>query len=188
MAPMSENTWNWRSAGAIAIGALAIAVGGRLEAALPGTDVPQTAQTLAVLIVGIALGPMRAALSVGGYILLGLVGLPVFAGGRSGLGVLAGPTAGYLAGFVVAVVVVGFWSRSRFADWFGSAFAGMMLAHLVILLLGWLRLAMFLGPAEAYGIGVYPFWIGAVVKSLIAAVVCLVVGRRRDRGAMAEEF
>jgi biotin transport system substrate-specific component len=168
-----------KSAVAIAIGAIAIALGGRLETALPGTDVPQTAQTLAVLVVGVVLGPMRAGLAVAVFIGLGLAGVPVFAGGSSGLEVLAGLTAGYLVGFIAAAVVAGFWSRSRFADRIVGAFAGMILAHLAILFLGWLRLAIALGPADAYTVGVHPFWIGAVVKSLIAAVVCWAVARRR---------
>ena len=111
--------------------------------------------------------------------------LPVFTGGRSGLDVMAGPTAGYLAGFVLAAVVAGFWSRSRFADRVDGAFAGMFLAHVVILLPGWLRLALTLGPADAYTGGVHPFWIGAVDKSLIAALVCWLVAKRRSRPVQA---
>lgn len=163
----------------VTIGVIAIAVGARIGFALPGTDVPQTGQTLVVLIVGVALGPVSAGLSVALYIFLGLVGLPVFADGSSGPSVLGGPTGGYLVGFVVAVVMVGWWSRSRFADRLTTAFAGMISAHGVIFLLGWLRLAWLIGPERAYTAGVQPFLIGAVVKSLMAALVCWIVAKRR---------
>ncbi len=174
-------------AGAVAIGAVAIAIGARFGVALPGTDVPQTAQTLVVLIVGVVLGPVAAGLSVALYIGLGAAGLPVFAGGSSGPEVLAGPTAGYLAGFVVAAVMVGHWSRSRYGARFDGAVAGMIAAHGAILLLGWLRLAVEFGPERAYAAGVRPFLIGAVVKSLIAALACWAVAKRRGGRAEPED-
>ena len=73
-----------------------------------GLGVPITLQTLASdVITGLALGPGRAFAAVGLYVLLGLAGLPIFSGGRSGLGVLAGPSAGYIIGFVFAATAVG---------------------------------------------------------------------------------
>jgi biotin transport system substrate-specific component len=72
-----------------------------------GFGVPITVQTLAVLLTGLVLGPVRGGLAVFLYLVLGFVGLPVFSGGASGLQVLAGPTAGYLLSFVPAAVVVG---------------------------------------------------------------------------------
>ena len=67
-----------------------------------GFGVPITLQTLAVMLTGLVLGPLRGGLAVLLYLLLGFVGLPVFSRGQSGLQVLSGPTAGYLVSFVVA--------------------------------------------------------------------------------------
>ena len=67
-----------------------------------GFGVPITLQTLAVMLTGLVLGPLRGGLAVLLYLLLGFVGLPVFSRGQSGLQVLSGPTAGYLVSFLVA--------------------------------------------------------------------------------------
>src|SRR6478609_3021949 len=76
-----------------------------------GLGVPITLQTLAVMLTGLVLGPVRAGLAVLLYLLLGFVGLPVFSRGQSGLQVLSGPTAGYLVSFLFAALVVGVAAR-----------------------------------------------------------------------------
>ena len=103
-----RNRWNATDLGLIAVFA-ALVAGSALIAAIPvgGLGVPITLQTLAVMLTGLALGPARAFAAVGLYVLLGLAGLPIFSGGRSGLGVLAGPSAGYIIGFVFAATAVG---------------------------------------------------------------------------------
>ena len=103
-----RNRWNATDLGLIAVFA-ALVAGSALIAAIPvgGLGVPITLQTLAVMLTGLALGPGRAFAAVGLYVLLGLAGLPIFSGGRSGLGVLAGPSAGYIIGFVFAATAVG---------------------------------------------------------------------------------
>lgn len=79
---------------------------------LPGSfplfgGVPITAQTLGVMLAGAVLGPVVGAASVGTFLALVAVGLPLLAGGRGGLAIFAGPTAGYLVGWLVGAVVVG---------------------------------------------------------------------------------
>lgn len=103
-----RNRWNATDLALIAVFA-ALVAGSALIAAIPvgGLGVPITLQTLAVMLTGLALGPGRAFAAVGLYVLLGLAGLPIFSGGRSGLGVLAGPSAGYIIGFVFAATAVG---------------------------------------------------------------------------------
>ena len=105
---LRRNRWNATDLGLIAVFA-ALVAGSALIAAIPvgGMGVPITLQTLAVMLTGLALGPARAFAAVGLYVLLGLAGLPIFSGGRSGLGVLAGPSAGYIIGFVFAATAVG---------------------------------------------------------------------------------
>ena len=103
-----RNRWNATDLGLIAVFAALVAASA-LVAAVPvgGLGVPITVQTLAVMLTGLALGPGRAFAAVGLYVLLGLAGLPIFSGGRSGLGVLAGPSAGYILGFLLAATTVG---------------------------------------------------------------------------------
>lgn len=175
-----------RSVGLAVIGAVAIALSARLGLTLPGTSVPQTAQTLAVVMVGGVLGPAYGAVSVALYLGLGVVGVPVFAGGASGLETLVGPTGGYLLGFVCAAAVAGWWMGSGWCLRGASAVAGMALAHLQILMLGWAWLALELGSNAAYRGGVQPFLVGAVVKSVIAGVTLAWVARSRERTAQAQ--
>jgi biotin transport system substrate-specific component len=103
-----RNGWNATDLGLIAVFAALVAASA-LIAAIPvgGLGVPITVQTLAVMLTGLALGPGRAFAAVGLYVLLGLAGLPIFSGGRSGLGVLAGPSAGYIIAFPLAAAAVG---------------------------------------------------------------------------------
>lgn len=107
-APGGRKRWNATDLGLIAVFA-ALVAGSALIAAIPvgGLGVPITLQTLAVILTGLALGPGRAFAAVGLYTLLGLAGLPIFSGGRSGLGILAGPSAGYIIAFPLAAAAVG---------------------------------------------------------------------------------
>jgi biotin transport system substrate-specific component len=106
--PHRRNRWNATDLGLIAVFA-ALVAGSALIAAIPvgGLGVPITLQTLAVMLTGLALGPGRAFAALGLYLLLGFAGLPIFSGGRSGLGVLAGPSAGYIIGFLLAATAAG---------------------------------------------------------------------------------
>jgi biotin transport system substrate-specific component len=70
-------------------------------------NVPITLQTLWVYLAGVVLGPLWAGVAFTLYLLAGLIGLPVFAGGNAGLGVILGPTGGFLVGFPLAAMTVG---------------------------------------------------------------------------------
>ncbi|MFN3337582.1 MAG: biotin transporter BioY, partial [Thermomicrobium sp.] len=89
----------------VVAGSLATALAARVSIPLPFTPVPITGQTFAVLLVGAVLGSRRGAASMALYVVQGLAGLPVFAGGKAGLAVLLGPTGGYLVGFIAAAFV-----------------------------------------------------------------------------------
>lgn len=158
-------------------GILVVAVAARVSVPVPGSPVPQSLQTLAVVLVGAWLGPARGGATLVVYLVVGAVGLPVFADGASGVDSLVGPTAGYLVGFVAAAAFMG-WAVGR--PW-GSGVAGVVgaavLAHMVILGLGWLRLATTLGVALAFTGGVAPFLVGGLAKSLAAGGLWALVDR-----------
>lgn len=168
-----------RTAVAALLGTLAIAVAARLTFPLPGTELPQSAQTLTVLLVGAAWGSRRGVLAVVLYVLVGALGVPVFADGTSGLETVLGPSGGYLFGFGCAAAWVG-----RFADdrrlarpWWG-ALSVMLGAHALILLSGGLGLAARLGAMQAWSVGIAPFLVGGAVKSILAAMVVVAVHDR----------
>src|SRR5436190_15128116 len=86
-------------------------VGGFAQLYVPLWPVPVTGQTLAVLLVGATLGSLRGALALVLYAVVGIVGLPVFSEGAHGLGVIAGPTGGYIVGFIISPALVGWLSE-----------------------------------------------------------------------------
>jgi len=161
-----------RAAGIVAF-ALLTALGAFVRIPLPFTPVPVTLQTFFVLAAGIYLGSRDAALSQTGYLALGAVGLPVFAGGGAGMGHFLGPTGGYLIAFPLAAAFVG--AALRPAASAARATAVCASATLLILVLGAAGVAAFLnvGAERAFALGVLPFLPGGAIK--VAAAVGLVV-------------
>ena len=140
---------------------------------IPLEPVPITLQTLGVMLTGLALGGRLGLTSQVAYISGGLGGLPIFAEGKSGLAIMAGPTGGYLVGFVVAAFILGElsargWDRSR-----PKLIAACVLSTLSILGLGFVWLTRFVPNLHvAWAVGVAPFLLGDVIKT--AVVVMLV--------------
>jgi biotin transport system substrate-specific component len=145
---------------------------------VPFYPVPLTMQTLAVLMVGGLLGPRRGLAAVAGYLALGLAGAPVFHGGLGGPAVLAGPTGGYLVGFLPAALLMGLaanWAlrgarQLRPLGQFLVLAAGAVSAEVVIYCLGfpWLAFGYGLGLHEAAAVGLVPFLLGDLLKAAVA--------------------
>ena len=154
--------------------ALLIALASRMSLPVPGTQVPATLQTLAVLLAGGLLGPWGGVASVLAYLGAGLAGAPVFAMG-GGPAYLLGPTGGYLVGLLPAAWIAGLTSRRT--DRLLFLAPGFLLASLAIHLAGWAQLSGFAGPAPAFGMGVAPFLAFDALKALAAAAI--VRSRRR---------
>ncbi len=177
-----------RSILVVLLGFAGLVAGARLGFPLPGTDVPQTGQTLAVLLVGALAGPVPGTAAVAIYLLAGAAGLPVFADGAAGVDALTGPTGGFLVTFLPAAAAAGHLTRRLAAApgsrWRRGALLWLGLAgcHALILLGGWLRLSLLLGPADALAAGVTPFLYGAAAKTLAAtlALVALVPALRSN--------
>ncbi|MDA1103404.1 MAG: biotin transporter BioY [Gemmatimonadetes bacterium] len=157
--------------------ALAVAIGAQVSLPVPGSPVPQTLQTLAVVLAGAWLGSIRGPMALILYVIIGAAGAPVFADGGFGMEHLTGPTAGYLAGFVLGAAVMGAWVRGAWGKTFVGAFVGAVVAHIVILGLGWLPLAASMGEGQAFNAGVQPFLVGGLAKSLVAAALWVAVPR-----------
>lgn len=131
---------------------------------IPFRPVPFTGQVLVVLLAGLLLGPRLGAASQLTYLAIGLMGAPVFAGGKFGPAVLLGPTAGYLLAYPLAAAVVGVLSR-RAASVVGAGLASAVGALLILLCGGlWLGLgAAYFVPDEVKGAGlVYGLTYGAL--------------------------
>lgn len=141
------------------------------QVAVPLWPVPITGQTLAVLLVGATLGAARGAISLALYAVLGVVGLPVFSDYASGLHVLAGPTGGYIVGFVVSAALVGWLSERAWERRILKALATFAAGTLVVFAFGlpWLAISLGLNLEQTLEGGLYPFLVGGAVKALIAA-------------------
>ena len=136
--------------------------------AIPFVPVPITLQTFFVMLSGMLLGKRLGALSQLFYLFLGAIGLPVFSGGGSGIGFMAGPTGGYLIGFVLGAYAVGLVTEKR--NDIRSYVVGLILCTIVIDVCGVLQLMNFTGMSfvHALEVGVLPFLVGDILKSALA--------------------
>jgi biotin transport system substrate-specific component len=137
------------------------------------TPVPITLQTIVVLLSGAMLGPYYGALSMILYIVVGALGLPVFAGGSSGFGVLIGPTGGYLFSYFIAAFVIGMYVKSRKNPKYLDYVIAMLAGTIIIYVLGAAQgmLVTGLGLAAIITGWVLPFIIGDTIKLLISAYI-----------------
>jgi len=147
-------------------GALALAISAKAQ--VPFTPVPLTLQTLIVLTLGAAYGARLAAVTVLLYLAEGAMGLQVFAGLGAGPAYMAGPTGGYLAGFLLAAALVGWLAERGWDRSLGLLLAAMTLGHLVIFACGYAWLAGLMQPDRAWAVGVEPFLAATLVKTLLA--------------------
>lgn len=146
--------------------------------------VPITMQTLGVALAGLALGPWRGAAAAGLYVALGLLGLPIFAGFTGGLGVLAGPSAGYLLSYPLTALITGLIARTvvrraRPRWWvpllFLAAAAGSVLATHPAGILG-MSITLDVSLLEAFFMDIV-FWPGDLAKSLAGAAAAALLHR-----------
>ncbi len=125
----------------IATFAILTAVGAQVE--IPLKPVPFTLQTLFVLLAGALLGPRNGFISMGMYLVMGIIGLPVFASAGFGLARIMGPTGGYLLAFPIAAFVVG--SIVQFRSHIAWSVIAMVSGLFVVFMLGTLQLSLVLG-------------------------------------------
>lgn len=177
----------------VAAGAALTAVAAQI--AVPLWPVPITGQTLAVLLVGVTLGAVRGALSLALYAVLGIVGLPVFSEASAGWHVVAGPTGGYIVGFIVAAGFTGWLAQREWDRKPLGALVAFLVGSVIPFAFGlpWLAASLGnLGLDDSLGAvlagGLYPFILGGVVKAALGAGIISLAWlgvRRRDARAEA---
>lgn len=141
------------------------------KAQVPFYPVPMTLQSLAVLLIGAAFGARLAAATLALYLFEGLVGLPVFAGVTAGPAYMAGPTGGFLIGFLLAAAFAGLCAERGLDRSAPKLLAVMILAHAIIFACGFLWLMALIGSAKAWSAGVEPFALATLLKTLLAAAL-----------------
>jgi biotin transport system substrate-specific component len=181
----SRRTWDSQSLALVAVFAALIAA----SAIVPGIPVgslgvPITLQTLAVMLTGLVLGGARATAAVALYLLLAFAGLPIFSGGRAGLQILAGGSAGYIVGFILAALLAGIAAEQiirhlparRRGLWFflAAAVVTVVASHLPGVLGMMVNLKLSWQAAFAADLVFYP---GDILKDAAASLAAVAVHR-----------
>ncbi len=157
-----------RNIGLAVAGTILIAIFAQIK--VPMWPVPMTLQTLAVLLIGLTYGGRLATATLVLYLAEGALGLPVFANG-GGIAQIAGPTGGYLIGFLFAASFLGFASDRGMTRNVPMLAGALTLATALIYVPGVLWLAGFIGAQKALMVGLVPFLLGDLVKAIIAAMI-----------------
>jgi len=156
----------------IKIALMAALVGILSYISIPIPPVPITAQTIAVMLAGLLLTPVDAMLSLLIFILLGTIGVPVFSNGSSGLGVLFGPTGGYIFGFLISAGFISYFKGSGkniYRNLIVTTVGGVFVVYLIGI--PWLAISYnitFIGAIKA---GALPFLIGDLLKVILASFI-----------------
>jgi biotin transport system substrate-specific component len=145
------------------------------------SGVPITAQSMGVMLAGSILGARRGFLAAALFLALVAIGLPLLAGGRGGLGVFVGPTAGFAIGFPFAAFATGWLVERWRAPVAVAAFAGSLFGGVVVLYaMGIVGMSLVLGkPLPDAALLATPFLIGDVIKAVLTALVTSQLARLR---------
>ena len=142
------------------------------QISLPLFPVPMTLQTFAVFLIGLTYGWRLGGITVALYLLEGALGLPVFSGGKGGMLVFMGPTAGYLVGFLLAATACGWLAERGFDRSYFKLLVALLLGNVLLYVPGLLWLGTLIGwdkPVLEYGL--YPFISGDLLKIAMAVLL-----------------
>ena len=152
-------------------GAAFLALLAQIAVPVPGSPVPVTGQTLGVLLLGSAYGASLGFTTFATYLLVGLLGAPVFASGAHGLARITGATGGYLVGMLIASLLTGYLAGHEWDQRIKTVIPTMLLGDLVIFSAGlfWLHHSIHATWATTFKFGFTPFILGEVIKIAIAS-------------------
>ena len=156
----------------MALLAALLCVSSYISIRLPFSAVPITAQTLIINMIALLLKPKKAGTTVVIWILLGAVGLPVFSNGNAGFGVLAGPTGGYIFGYLIAAILISL-ARGKKNNWIRNIICVIAIGFPVIYGVGvpWIKVATGIDWKAALLTGLVPFLVGDVIKAVASVAI-----------------
>jgi len=164
-----------------------IALLAQIAIPVPGSPVPVTGQTLAVLLIGTTYGARLGVLTFATYLLAGVAGAPIFApsatSANHGIDRLIGATGGYLVGMLIASLVLGYLADRKADQKFRTSFPALLLGDAIIFTFGllWLQQTLDLSWAKTIAAGFTPFILGEAIKIAITATSLPLVWRRISR-------
>ena len=172
-----KRTVNLKSVLVTLLGSMVIAISAPFTIFLPFSMVPITLQMNVAFLVAYLLGPKRGVFAVGLFLMQGLMGLAVFAGGTFGVAGLIGPRGGYILGYFIASFVISSFNPKRLMDYFKMY----SLATLTVYFFGFMWLSTFIGFYKAFLFGILPFVVGDFIKIIcIAKLSSRALARIRD--------
>jgi biotin transport system substrate-specific component len=170
---MNHQLLNLRKMIFISLFTALIIIGGYLSFPLPLSPLPIVLADFFVMLAGLSLGASGGASSVGLFLFLGALGLPVFASGEAGFAVFIGPKGGFLFGYLACALVIGFISTKGKTSWIKDLIA-LITGNIFLYGLGvpWLKIVLKVSWDKALLFGLFPFLIGMVIK-IIAAIALI---------------
>lgn len=170
--PTEGNALLVKQAAMVVLGIAALAIMAKVQVFLPGNPVPVTLTTFGVLTIGAAYGARLGLITILGYLLLGALGFAVFAGDKAGLTYMMGGTGGYLVGYALAAVALGYVARMGWDRNVGLMALAMLIGNALIYVPGLLWLNQFAtGWAQTLEWGITPFLMGDALKLGLAALI-----------------
>jgi biotin transport system substrate-specific component len=164
-----SKAWFFKSALLVIGGSLALTLSAKIQ--VPFWPVPITMQSMMALLIGVGFGSRLGALTILAYLAEGVAGLPVFAGMAAGPAYLAGPTGGYLLGFLLGGTFAGWAAECGWARDLPRTMLVMLLGHLLIFAPGALWLAALFGWNKTIAFGIAPFLLATLLKSALGAAI-----------------
>ena len=157
-----------------------IAALAQISFTIPGTVVPFTGQTLAVLMVGTTYGARLGFATFATYLLAGIAGAPIFADGAYGIQRVTGATGGYLVGMLVASLLLGYLADRKADQKFATSFPALILGEITIFGFGlvWLHNSLELSWSATISAGLTPFILGEVIKIAIVGTSLPLIWRK----------
>lgn len=185
--------WAWRSAApaerlaGVVLCAMLTAASAQISVPVPGSPVPVTLQTFAVILSGLVLGPALGVASMSLYLLVGMLGLPIFAGADGGWHVAYGATFGYLLGFLPASAAAGLLvqrAQAKNRSPLAAAIAAAIVGNVIVFACGlsWLKVFMHTDWTATLNLGLWPHLAGSIAKtpmSIAAAIGLGIISRTR---------
>jgi len=171
----------------VAAGVAFISLLAQIAIPVPGSPVPVTGQTLAVLLIGTTYGARLGVLTFATYLLAGIAGAPIFApsatSANHGIDRLIGATGGYLVGMLIASLVLGYLADRKADQKFRTSFPALLLGDAIIFTFGliWLQHTLDLSWSKTIAAGFTPFILGEALKIAITATSLPLVWRRISR-------
>ena len=149
---------------------------------LPFTPVPISLGTFGVTLMALLYGRKLGAATILSYVAAGSLGAPIFAGFKSGS--LFSPTGGYILGYIVATIILGYLSDKGVTKSYVKTFFSLLLSSAIILTLGSIVLSLFVPGKNAFMVGVLPFLPGDAIKSttitLLLPTLWKVIGKDKN--------